>query len=63
MDIVTKLPKTTDRLDAICVIVDRLTKFTHFLTIKESYKMERLIRIYIKEIMRLRSVLVSIISD
>lgn len=48
MDFVTKLPKTADILDAIWVIVDRLTKSAHFLPIKESYKMERLTQIYIK---------------
>ena len=63
MDFVTKLPKSTDGLDTIWVIVDRLTKSAHFLPIKESYKMERLTRIYIKEIMRLHRVPVSIISD
>ena len=34
MDFVTKLPKTTDGLDAIWVIVDRLMKSAHFLPIK-----------------------------
>lgn len=63
MDFVTKLPKTSDGLDTIWVIVDRLTKSAHFLPIKESYKMERLTRIYIREIVRLHGVLVSIISD
>lgn len=56
MDFITKLPKTVDRLDAIWVIVDSLTKSALFLLIKESYKMERLTRIYIKEIMRLHGV-------
>ena len=63
MDFVTKLPKTSDGLDTIWVIVDRLTKSAHFLPIKESYKMERLTRIYIREIVRLHGVPMSIISD
>ena len=63
MDFVTKLPKTSDGLDTIWVIVDRLTKSAHFLPIKESYKMERLTRLYIREIVRLHGVPVSIISD
>ena len=63
MDFVTKLPRSTDGLDTIWVIVDRLTKSTHFLPIKESYKMERLTRIYIKEIVRLHGVPIPIISD
>ena len=63
MDFVTKLPKTPDGLDTIWVIIDRLTKSAHFLPIKESYKMERLTRLYIREIVRLHGVPVSIISD
>ena len=63
MDFVTKVPNSTDGLDTIWVIVDRLKKSTNFLLIKESYKMERLTRIYIKEIVRLHRVPVSIISD
>ena len=34
MDFVTKLPKTSDGLDTIWVIVDRMTKSAHFLPIK-----------------------------
>nr|GEX76525.1 hypothetical protein [Tanacetum cinerariifolium] len=36
--------------DAIWIIVDRLTKSAHFLPIREDYKMEKLARIYINEI-------------
>ncbi|XP_052623591.1 uncharacterized protein LOC128128868, partial [Lactuca sativa] len=63
MDFVTKLPKTSDGLDTIWVIIDRLTKSAHFLPIKESYKMERLTRLYLREIVRLHGVPKSIISD
>ena len=50
MDFITKLPKTTCGLGTIRVIVDRLTKYTHFLPMKEAYKMEKLGRTYTKEI-------------
>ena len=50
MDFITKLPKTAGVLDTIWVIVDRLTKFAHFLPIKETEKMEKLARTYIREI-------------
>ena len=63
MDFITKLPKCPSGYDTIWVIVDRLTKTAHFLPIKESFKMERLTRIYIQEIVRLHGVPVSIISD
>ncbi|GKF54860.1 putative reverse transcriptase domain-containing protein, partial [Tanacetum coccineum] len=35
MDFVTKLPKTTNGYDTIWVIIDRLTKSTHFLPMRE----------------------------
>ncbi|KAJ9544258.1 hypothetical protein OSB04_023965 [Centaurea solstitialis] len=63
MDSVTKLPKTAKRHDAIWVIVDRLTKSAHFLPIREDYKMEKLARIYIKEVVTRHEVLIPIISD
>ena len=63
MDFITKLPKTSGGLDSIWVIVDRLTKSAHFLPIKETNKMEKLTRTYLKEIVRLHGVPISIISD
>ncbi|GJT64958.1 putative reverse transcriptase domain-containing protein [Tanacetum coccineum] len=44
-------------------IVDTLTKSTHFLAIREDYKMERLARLYIDEIVARHGLPVSIISD
>ncbi|GKA74729.1 putative reverse transcriptase domain, ribonuclease H-like domain, aspartic peptidase domain protein [Tanacetum coccineum] len=46
MDFITKLLKTSNDYDAIWVIVDHLTKFAHFLLIKETDKMERLTRFW-----------------
>nr|GEW20463.1 putative reverse transcriptase domain-containing protein [Tanacetum cinerariifolium] len=50
MDFVTKLPRTPSRYDSIWVIVDRLTKSSHFIPVNENFKMERLTRLYLKEI-------------
>nr|GEV28052.1 putative reverse transcriptase domain-containing protein [Tanacetum cinerariifolium] len=50
MDFVTKLPRTSSGHDTIWVIVDRLTKYAHFLPMCEDYKMERLTRLYLNEI-------------
>ncbi|GJW25424.1 putative reverse transcriptase domain-containing protein [Tanacetum coccineum] len=50
MDFITKLPRTSSRHDAIWIIVDRLTKFAHFLAVRENYKTKKLARLYIKEI-------------
>ncbi|GJZ71089.1 putative reverse transcriptase domain-containing protein, partial [Tanacetum coccineum] len=45
MDFITKLPKTLGGYDTIWVIVDRLTKSAHFLSMKENDIMERLTRL------------------
>ncbi|GJS08664.1 putative reverse transcriptase domain-containing protein [Tanacetum coccineum] len=63
MDFMTKLPKKSTRQDTIWVIVDRLTKSTHFLPIKENDSMEKLTRQYLKEIVTRHGVPVSIIFD
>ena len=57
------LPRTRANPDAIWVIVDRLTKSVHFLPISEKYTMERLVKLYMNEIMTRHGVLVSIVSD
>nr|GEY07008.1 reverse transcriptase domain-containing protein [Tanacetum cinerariifolium] len=44
MDFVTKLPKTATGQDTIWVIVDRLTKSTHFLPMREDDTLEKLTR-------------------
>ncbi|GJV01406.1 putative reverse transcriptase domain-containing protein [Tanacetum coccineum] len=63
MDFVTKLPRTSSGHDIIWVIVDRLTKSAHFLPMREDYKMERLARLYLNEIVARHGVPISIISD
>nr|GEV24453.1 putative reverse transcriptase domain-containing protein [Tanacetum cinerariifolium] len=50
MDFVTKLPKTQSGNDTIWVVVDRLTKSAHFLPMKETDPMEKLPRLYLKEV-------------
>ncbi|GJT81125.1 putative reverse transcriptase domain-containing protein [Tanacetum coccineum] len=63
MDFVTKLPKTTNGYDTIWVIVDRLTKSAHFLPMRETNPMEKLMKLYMKEVVTRHGVSVSIISD
>ncbi|GJZ18701.1 putative reverse transcriptase domain-containing protein [Tanacetum coccineum] len=63
MDFITKLPKTISGHDTIWVIVDRLTKSTHFIPTREIDSMETLTRLYIKEIVSQYGVPISIISD
>ncbi|GKD08089.1 putative reverse transcriptase domain-containing protein, partial [Tanacetum coccineum] len=63
MDFVTKLPRNSSGHDTIWVITDRLTKSAHFLPMREDYKMERLARLYLNEIVARHGVPISIISD
>ncbi|GJT62703.1 putative reverse transcriptase domain-containing protein [Tanacetum coccineum] len=63
MDFITKLPKTANGYDTIWVIVDRLTKSAHFLPMMENDPMERLMKLYMKEVVTRHGVHVSIIFN
>ena len=63
MDFVVGLPKTLGKFDSIWVVVDRLTKSTHFISVRIDYDAEQLAKVYVKEIVRLHWVSLSIISD
>nr|GEY27879.1 putative reverse transcriptase domain-containing protein [Tanacetum cinerariifolium] len=62
MDFVTKLPRTSSGHDTILVIIDRLTKSAYFLPMRKDYKMDRLARLYLNEIVARHGVPISIIS-
>ena len=63
MDFVVGLPRTKANHDAIWIIIDRLTKSAHFLPINEKFSLERLVQLYLKEIVVQHGVPVSIVSD
>ena len=63
MDFVTHLLWTSRGHDVVWVIVDRLTKLTYFLVVRMTFTLEEFCRLYIREIVRLYGVLVSIVSD
>ncbi|GJW15526.1 putative reverse transcriptase domain-containing protein [Tanacetum coccineum] len=63
MDFITKWPRSSSGHDSIWIIVDRLTKLAYFLTMHEDYKMDRLARLYIDEMVARHGVPVSIISN
>ncbi|GKB69298.1 putative reverse transcriptase domain-containing protein [Tanacetum coccineum] len=63
MDFVTKLPKTSQGYDTIWVIVDRLTKSAIFTPMRETDPMDKLARIYLKEVVTRHGIPVSIICD
>ncbi|GKF33278.1 putative reverse transcriptase domain-containing protein, partial [Tanacetum coccineum] len=61
MDFVTKLHKSSQGYDTIWVIVDRLTKSAIFVPMREADPMEKLARIYLKEVVTRHGIPVSII--
>ena len=63
MDFINGLSRTQTDHDAIWVIVDRLTKLTHFLAIFYTFSLDRLAKLYINEIIKLYGVLVTIVLD
>ncbi|GJS43631.1 putative reverse transcriptase domain-containing protein [Tanacetum coccineum] len=63
MDFITKLPKSSQGFDSIWVIVDRLTKFAHFLPIRENYPLDKLARLYLNRIVARHGIPASIICD
>ncbi|XP_070011173.1 uncharacterized protein [Nicotiana sylvestris] len=63
MDFVVGLPRTLRKFDAVWVIVDRLTKSAHFIPVVTTCTSKRLAQIYIREIVWLHDMPISIISD
>ena len=63
MDFVVRLPLTRRKHDLVWVVVDRLTKSTHFLPVRTDYSLHKIAKLYIKEIVWLHRILLSIISD
>lgn len=63
MDFVSRLPLTLKKKDVVWVVVDRLTKSAHFIPVKTDYSLERLVELYVVEIIRLHGVPLSIIFD
>ncbi|CAI7811532.1 unnamed protein product [Closterium sp. NIES-53] len=63
MDFVTGLPSNPGNNNAVMVVLDRLTKMAHFVTIKKSISAEETARLFIAAIVRLKGIPAAIISD
>ena len=63
MDFVVGHSRCQSGYDVICVIVDKLTKSAHFLPMKNNELVKKLAKLYVKEIVRLHGMPVSIVSD
>ncbi|GJR77998.1 reverse transcriptase domain-containing protein [Tanacetum coccineum] len=63
MDFVMKLPKTSQGYNTIWVIIDRLTKSAIFTPMRETGTLDKLARMYLKEVVTRHGIPVSIICD
>jgi hypothetical protein len=62
MDFITRLPNTQGK-DCIFVVVDRLTKFTHFFAIAIDFSATKVVELFFREIFRSHSLPKTIVSD
>jgi hypothetical protein len=63
MDFIMGLPRTTKGYDSIWVIVDRLTKISHFLPVKTDHPVIVYAQLYIARILSLHGVPKTIVSN
>ena len=63
MDFITGLPITWRQRDSIMVLVDKLTKETHFMPVKSTHKTDDMAKIFMKEIFKLHGLPKAIVSD
>jgi hypothetical protein len=63
MDFIVGLPMTAYKFDSVWVIMDRLSKSTHFIPVNTNYKVQKYVEIYIACVLCLHGVLKTIISN
>ena len=63
MDFIVGLPATQKGHNGVWVVMDRWTKIAHFLPFNTKWSITKLVRYYVREIIRLHDVSVSIVSD
>ena len=56
LDFITGLPRTQKQHDSIMVVVDKLSKSTHFIPVKSTHKAADIVEIFLKEIFQLNGV-------
>jgi hypothetical protein len=62
-DFIVGLPMPAHKFDSIWVIINRLSKSTHFIPVNTNYKVQKYAKIYIARVLCLHRVLKMIISN
>ena len=62
-DFIIGFPMTWRQHDSIMVVVDKLTKASHFIIVKSTYKADSIAKLFMKEIFRLHGLSKEIVSD
>ena len=63
MDFVVGLPYTLENFYSMWIVVDRLNKSTHLISVRIHKNVRQLANVHVKEIVRLHGVTLSIISN
>ena len=63
MDFITGFTITMRQHDSIMIVVDELSKSTHFILVKSTYKVYSIGKIFMKEIFRLHGLPKAVILD
>ena len=62
MDFVESLPKS-HRMDVVFVVVDRLTKYVHFIALSHPYSASKVAALFVQHVFKLHGMPSSIVSD
>jgi hypothetical protein len=63
MDFITRLPRMNKQHYSIMVVVDKLTKVSHFVPMNTTHTVANIAKIFMKEIARLHGIPRKIVSD
>ena len=63
MDFITSLMKSKKQNDSIFVVVEKLSKTSHFIPVKSTYKAIHIVDIFLKEIFRFHRIPKETISN
>ena len=63
MDFITGLPTSTKQNDAIMVVVDKLSRYAHFIPVKSTCKAIDITQVFVKDIYILHGMSKEIVSD